>query len=67
MREEHEKLIRRNSVWKSHCQNQLYFYQKYMFKVINNCDCTGGYRGLVDRENIDNRENSHISVSEKKA
>ena len=28
MQQKHEKLIRRNSVQKSHCQNQLYFYQK---------------------------------------
>ncbi len=67
MREEHEKLIRRNSVRKSHCQNQLYFYQKYIYKAINNCDGTGGYRGLVGRANVGNRENSHISVSEKEA
>ena len=32
-REENEKLIRRNSVRKSYCQNQLYFYQKYICKA----------------------------------
>jgi hypothetical protein len=63
--EEHEKLRRRNSVLKSHCQNQLYFYQKYIYKAKDNCDSTGGYRGLVGRANIGNRENLHISVSEK--
>jgi hypothetical protein len=67
MREEHEKLIRRNSVRKSHCQNQLYFYQKYIYKAINNCDGTGGYRGLVGRANVGHRENSNISVSKKEA
>ena len=43
------------------------FYQKYIYKAINNCDGTGGYRGLVGRANVGNRENSHISVSEKEA
>ena len=38
--EEHENLIRRNSVQKSHCQNQLYFYQKYIHKAKRNCDDT---------------------------
>ena len=65
--EEHEKLIRRNSVQKSHCQNQLYFYHKFIYKVINNCDGTGGYHGLIGRANIGNRENLYISVSEKEA
>ena len=55
--EEHEKLIRMNSVRRSHCQNQLYFYQKYIYKAKSNCDSTGGYRGLVGRSNIGNREN----------
>ena len=65
--EENEKLIRRNSVRKSYCQNQLYFYQKYICKAKDNCDGTGGDRGLVGRANIGNRENSHISVSKKEA
>jgi hypothetical protein len=63
--EENEKLTRRNSVRESYCQNQLYFYQKYICKAKDNCDGTGGYRGLVGRTNIGNRANSHISVSEK--
>jgi hypothetical protein len=67
MQEEHEKLIRRNSVRMSHCQNQLYFYQKYIYKAKSNCDGTGGYHGLVGRSNVGNRENSHISVSKKEA
>ncbi len=65
--EEHEKLISTNSVRKSHSQNQLYFYQKYIYKAKSNCDGTGGYRGLVGRANIGNKENLHISVSKKKA
>ena len=65
--EENEKLIRRNSVWKSYCQNQIYFYQKYIYKAKDNCDGTGGYRGLVGTANIGNRENSPISVSKKEA
>ena len=63
--EENEKLIRRNRVRQSYCQKQLYFYQKYICKAKDNCDGTGGYRGLVGRTNIGNRANSHISVSEK--
>jgi hypothetical protein len=43
MQEEHEKLLRKNSVRKSHCQSQLYFYQKYVLKANNHCDGTGGY------------------------
>ena len=66
-REENEKLIRRNSVRKSYCQNQLYFYQKYICKAKDNCDGTGGYRGLVGRANIGNRENANAYVSEKEA
>jgi hypothetical protein len=62
--EEHEKLTRRNIVQRSHCQNQLYFYQKYFHKANSYCDGIGGYRGLVGRANVGNRENSHISVSE---
>ena len=65
--EEHEKLIRRNSVRKSHYQNQQYFCQKYIYKAKSNCDGTGGYCGLVGRANIGNRENLHISVSKKEA
>ena len=65
MKEEHEKLVRRNSVQMSHCQNQLYFYQKYIYKAKSNCDCTGGYHGLVGKANIGNREILHISVSKK--
>jgi hypothetical protein len=67
MREEHVKLIRRNSLRKSHCQNQLYFYQKYIYKAKSDCDRTGGYRSLVGRADIGNRENSHISFNEKDA
>ncbi len=66
-REENEKLIRRNSVWKSYCQNELYFYQKYICKAKDNCDGTCGYRGLVGRANIGNRENANASVSKKEA
>ena len=44
MREENE-FLRKNSLWKCHCQNQLYFYQKYFQKAKNNCDNTGGYHG----------------------
>ena len=32
-REEHDKFLRKNSLWKCHCQNQLYFYQKYFQKA----------------------------------
>jgi hypothetical protein len=32
-REENEKLIRRHSLRKSYCQNQLYFYQNYICKA----------------------------------
>ena len=66
-REKHEKLLRKNSVLKSHCQNHLYFYQKYIQKAKNNCDSTGGYRDLVRRANIGNRENTNISVGKKEA
>jgi hypothetical protein len=65
VQEENEQLIKRNSVPKSYCQNQLYFYQKYICKANDNCDGTGGYHGLVGRANIGNRENLHISVSKK--
>ena len=41
MWEEHAKLIRRNRVWKSYCQNQLHFSQKYIYKTKDNCDGTG--------------------------
>ena len=63
--EEHEKPIRRNSVRKWYSQNQLYFYQKYIYKAKDNHDGTGGYRGLVGRANIGNRGNLHNSVSKK--
>jgi hypothetical protein len=64
-REEQDKFLRKNSVRKSHCQNQLYFYQKYFQKAKSNCDNTGGYRGLVGRANVGNCENMHILVGEK--
>ena len=51
-REEHDKFLRKNSLRKCHCQNQLYFYQKYFQKAKNNCENTGGYRGLVGRANL---------------
>ncbi len=35
--------------------------------MINNCDGTGSYHGLVGRANVGNRENSHVAVSEKEA
>jgi hypothetical protein len=38
--EEHDKFLRKNNVQKLHCQNQLYFYQKYFQKAKNNCDNT---------------------------
>ncbi len=66
-REEHDKFVRKNSLRKCHCQNQLYFYQKYFQKAKNNCDNTGGYRGLVGRANVGNRENVHILVGEMEA
>jgi hypothetical protein len=34
--EEQKKLLRKNSVWNSHCQNQLYFYQKYIRETKHN-------------------------------
>ena len=61
-REEHDKFLRKNSLRKCHCQNQLYFYKKYFQKAKNNCDNTGGYRGLVGRTNIGNRENMQLLV-----
>ena len=39
--EEHDKFLRKNSLWKCHCQNQLYFYQKYFQKAKNICDNMG--------------------------
>ena len=65
--EEHDKFLRKNSLQKCHCQNQLYFYQKYFQKVKNNFDNTGGYRGLVGRASVGNRENMHILVGEREA
>ncbi len=52
---------------KSICQNQLYFYQKYIYKAKGICNGTGGFRGLAGRANIGIRENSHISSSKKEA
>ena len=65
-REENE-FLRKNSLWKCHCQNQLYFYQKYFQKAKSNCDNTGGYRGLVGRANVGKCENMHILVGEREA
>ncbi len=65
--EEHDKFLRKNSLWKCHCQNQLYFYQKYFQKAKNNCDNTGGYCGLVGRVNVGNRENMHIPLGKREA
>ncbi len=39
----------------------------FIYKAKVNFDGIGGYHGLVDRANIGNRENTHASVSEKKA
>ena len=41
------------------------FYQKYIYKAINNSEGAGDYLGLIGRANVGNRENLHISVSEK--
>ncbi len=65
--EEHAKFLRKNSLRKCHCQNQLYFYQKYFQKANNNCDNTGGYCVLVGRVNVDNCENTHLLVGKREA
>ena len=65
--EEHDKFLRKNSLWQCHCQNQLYFYQKYFQKAKNNCHNTGAYRGLGGRANVGNCENMHILVGKREA
>jgi hypothetical protein len=67
MQEEHEKLLRMNSLQKLHCQNQLYFNQKYIQKAKCNSNSTGVYHGSVGSANVGNQENAHISVDKKEA
>ena len=38
-------------------QNQMYFFQKYLYKASNPDSDTGGWYGLVERSNIQDREN----------
>ena len=40
------------------CQNQIYFYQKYLLQRLNERDETGGFAGLVHRADLGNREDS---------
>jgi hypothetical protein len=66
-REEHDRDLRKNSVRKSHCENQMYFYQKYFQKAKSHCDNAGGYHGLAGRANIGNCENMNILVGKREA
>ena len=37
-------------------QNQIYFYQRYLHKLVQQDQYYGGFHGLVGRSNIRNRE-----------
>ena len=57
-RTEEEKVFRKGQSRQRICQNQIYFYQRYLLQLLCKDDGTGGFAGLVYRANIRNREDS---------
>ena len=64
-RSEDEKKLRKNSLAQSLSQVVLYFAQQRMFRDRN--QSLGGYRGLVERAMISNREHKYSVADEEEA
>ena len=56
-RKKEEKTMQGSSVERT-SQVQIYFYQKYRAKLLDINDNTGGFRGLVGRSNVRDREDT---------